>query len=252
MPPHLCNYWLGMNSDQFYDLLNSIPNLVEHIPNATTALCVYLIKLRTDDSNDRLATLFNISRSSLERLMTKVRNCLINDFVPNYLGFDHIRVEEVASRNTIIPEGLFGNPILPPDSKPAIVICDATYVFVQSSSNYLFQKQTYSLQKLDNLVKPFMIVCCDGHIVECLGPYKATTNDATITSLNLRNEASCLRHFFRTGDVFLLDRGFRDVITELQGYGFIAHMPCHRQGDTVFILERRSWTRQESFHLLVN
>ncbi|KAH9636739.1 hypothetical protein HF086_007637 [Spodoptera exigua] len=149
----------------------------------------------------------------------------MGDFVPLHLGFNHLTVQDVASRNKIIPEGLFGNPDLPPDVKPAIVICDATYVFVQSSSNYLFQKQTYSLQKLDNLVKPFLIVCCDGHIVECLGPYKATLNDATITSLNLINEGSCIRSFFRRGDIFLLDRGFRDVINELQEHGFVTHMP---------------------------
>ena len=94
-----------------------------------------------------------------------------------HLGFNHLTIEDVASRNRIILEGLFSNRHLPPDTKPAIVMCDATYVFMQSSTNYLFQKQTYSLQKLDNLVKPFMIVCSDGHIIDCLGPYKATTND---------------------------------------------------------------------------
>lgn len=225
MPPYLCHYWLGFNADQFYDLLNSIPNLAEQVPNASIALCIYLVKVRTGDSNERLATLFNKPRTTLERWMSKARNCLMSDFVPLHLGFNHLTVQDVASRNKIIPEGLFSNPDLPPDVKPAIVICDATYVFVQSSSNYLFQKQTYSLQKLDNLVKPFLIVCCDGHIVECLGPYKATLNDATITSLNLNNEGSCIRSFFRRGDIFLLDRGFRDVINELQEHGFVIHMP---------------------------
>ncbi|XP_028165896.1 uncharacterized protein LOC114356746 [Ostrinia furnacalis] len=225
MAPHLCHYWLGMSPDQFYELLNCIPNLSQQVPNAAIALSVYLVKLRTGDSNERLVTLFNKPRSTLERWMTKTRNSLINDFVPFQLGFNHMSIQDVASRNKIIPEGLFSNPDLPADVKPAIVICDATYVFVQSSSNYLFQKQTYSLQKLDNLVKPFLIVCCDGHILECLGPYKATTNDATITSINLNDEESCIRSFFRRGDIFLLDRGFRDVINELQGHGFVTHMP---------------------------
>lgn len=58
---------------------------------------------------------------------------------------------------------------MPVESKPAIVLCDATYVYVQTSSNYLFQKQTYSLHKHLNLVKPFMIVCCNGHILDCIG-----------------------------------------------------------------------------------
>lgn len=98
-------------------------------------------------------------------------------------------------------------------------------IFIQSSSNYLFQKQTYSLQKLDNLVKPFLIVCCDGYIIDCWGPYKATVNDATITSNDLRNKEGYLRTFFRNEDIFILDRGFRDVMSDLETYGFKAYMP---------------------------
>ncbi|CAG5011022.1 unnamed protein product [Parnassius apollo] len=40
-----------MNSDQFYDLLNCIPSLAGQVPNATVALSIYLVKLRTGDSN---------------------------------------------------------------------------------------------------------------------------------------------------------------------------------------------------------
>ncbi|KAF9413673.1 hypothetical protein HW555_008119, partial [Spodoptera exigua] len=47
MPPYLCHYWLGFNADQFYDLLNSIPNLAEQVPNASIALCIYLVKIGT-------------------------------------------------------------------------------------------------------------------------------------------------------------------------------------------------------------
>uniref|UniRef100_A0A2H1WW25 SFRICE_026965 n=1 Tax=Spodoptera frugiperda TaxID=7108 RepID=A0A2H1WW25_SPOFR len=54
----------------------------------------------------------------------------MSDFVSLNLGFNHLTVQDVASRNKIIPEGLFSNPDLSPDVKPAIVICDATYVFV--------------------------------------------------------------------------------------------------------------------------
>ncbi|CAG4978258.1 unnamed protein product [Parnassius apollo] len=110
MPTYLCHFWLGMNSDQFYNLLNGIPSIAGQVPNATVALSIYLVKLRTGDSNERLATLFNKSHVTLERLMNKARTCLINEFVPLYLGFNHMNVEDVASRNRIIPEGLFEDP----------------------------------------------------------------------------------------------------------------------------------------------
>lgn len=224
MSPVMCHYWIGMSGDQFNELLLTVPSLCENVPNAGLSLSIFLVKLRTGDSNERLSTLFKIPRSTLERYMDKARECLMNQFVPQYLGFNHMSVQEVAARNKIIPEGLFGNPELAPEAKPAIIMCDATYIFVQNSSNYKFQKNTYSLQKLDNLVKPFMLVCCDGHILDCMGPFKATTNDASITSLDLRSEEGNIRSFFRIGDIFILDRGFRDVTTDLEAHGFRTHM----------------------------
>lgn len=59
--------------------------------------------------------------------MNKARDCLTYGFLPNYLGFSHMTVQDVASRNKIIPEGLFGNAELSAHVKPAIAICDATY-----------------------------------------------------------------------------------------------------------------------------
>lgn len=70
-----------------------------------------------------------------------------------------------------------------------------------------------------------MIVCCDGHILDCLGPFKATENDATIISCEFQESSGAMRTYFQEGDVFILDRGFRDVIPQLQEFGFQAHMP---------------------------
>ncbi|XP_045778715.1 uncharacterized protein LOC123876478 [Maniola jurtina] len=74
IPPNLCHYWLGLNATQFYKLLNSISRLYEQVPDASVALSIYLIKLRTGDSNERLAGLFDMPRSTLERNMNKARD----------------------------------------------------------------------------------------------------------------------------------------------------------------------------------
>lgn len=58
-----------------------------------------------------------------------------------------------------------------------------------------------------------------------MGPFKATTNDASITSLDLRSKEGNIRSFFRIGDIFILDRGFKDVTTDLEAHGFRTHMP---------------------------
>lgn len=225
IPSHLCHYWLGLTATQFYDLLNNIPRLHETVPDASIALSIYLAKLRSGDSNERLSGLFNMPRTTLERNMNKARAIMTEQLVPLYLGLNHMTIQEVAARNTTIPEGLYGNSTMSIETKPAITICDATYVYVQSSSNYLFQKETYSLHKYANLVKPFMIVCCDGHILDCIGPYKAITNDATIMSNEFSRLNGDMRAFFRERDIFLLDRGFRDVVPQLQEYGYQTHMP---------------------------
>lgn len=119
MSPHLCRYWLGMNAEQFEELLACVPSLSQNVENPSLALCIYIVKLRTGDSNERLSSLFQLSRSTLERKMKIARNCLIEDFESGNLGF-HL-IEQVANRNTIIPEGLFGNPMLPNDIKQEIV-----------------------------------------------------------------------------------------------------------------------------------
>lgn len=134
-------------------------------------------------------------------------------------------IQNVASRNNMIPNGLFGNTQLNENDQPAIIICDGTYVYLQKSSNYSFQKATYSLHKFQNLVKPFMMTCCDGYIIDVYGPYAAIDSDATIIKNLFRDEYGNMRRFVRENDVFILDRGFRDAISSLESYGYKAHMP---------------------------
>ncbi len=56
-----------------------------------------------------------------------------------------------------------------PDS--VITVWDATYIYIDKSSNYQYQKETFSAHKHRNLVK-FMILCStDGYIIDVIGPY---------------------------------------------------------------------------------
>lgn len=86
----------------------------------------------------------------------------------------------MASRNSYIANHIFGEPDAPAERKPAITIADATYIYTQKNSNYLLQKDTYSLHKYRNLLKPFILCASDGYIIDVRGPYSATKNDATI------------------------------------------------------------------------
>lgn len=95
------------------------------------------------------------------------------------------------------------------------------------------KKKTYSLHKYSNLVKPFLIVCPDGYIIDVLGPYPATTSDADILGCEIQKENSELKDYFQPGDAFVLDRGFRDALPLLNECGFRTFVPrTLQQGET--------------------
>ncbi|CAH2105465.1 unnamed protein product [Euphydryas editha] len=218
MDDRVFQYWIGRTKESFNLLLDEVPQ-IRNLHRGSLGLLVFLLKLRTGDSDERIAMLVNVPRRTLEVLMDKVREILFQDFVPNNLGINHMSRDELINNHTLlIPNGLYGN------GTNTIVICDGTYIYVNKSSNYSFQKQTYSLHKYRNLLKPFLIVACDGYILDCFGPYKATTSDADIMN-QLFCDGSALREYFECDDVFILDRGFRDSISLLEGCGFRAFMP---------------------------
>ncbi|KOB63478.1 Vacuolar protein sorting-associated protein 13C [Operophtera brumata] len=189
-------------------------------------LGIYLCKLRSGEPNRRLASIFGMPRQTLQLKIQQTRHCLENDFLPRHLGFDHITRDEIIARNRILPNNIFGTP----DQTRAIIILDGTYLFVQKSSNFLFLTMSYSLHKYTNLIKPFMIVCGDGYIVEVTGPYNTRTSDAKILRQILDNhtddmEEAPIRWFLETDDVMVLDRGFRDALTYAEECGFTVCTP---------------------------
>lgn len=221
MSNEVMHFWIGLNNEQFDIVLRETPSLTERCRKPRLALGIYLLKLRTGDSNVRLASQFSMSRRNFERNIAIVRECLLNDFINRHLGFDHIDRNDVLRRNLLIPKGLFGNS----NNNKAIIICDGTYAYIQKSSNFLFQRLTYSLHKFQNLLKPFLITCTDGYIIDVLGPFPATMSDATIMSNIVNNEENAFNWFFHNGDVLILDRGFRDCVPDLESCGYEVKLP---------------------------
>lgn len=217
------HFWTGVTKDQFNTFLHLTPSLHNRTDRPATTFGIYLTKIRTGESDERLATKFRMSRRTLERKIRLARECLTQDFVPHFLGLDHITREEAVARNLSIPSHIFGG-----DQNTIILVIDGTYLYVQKSANFLFQRITYSLHKFRNLVKPFLIVCTDGYILDVLGPYAATTSDATIMRTIMEDEDSPWHWFLRTNDVLILDRGFRDSISSIQEFGYNPQMPPSR------------------------
>lgn len=67
----------------------------------------------------------------------------MSDYVPHHLGFSHIDHETfVREHNTPLAKTLFTS-----NEKSAVLVLDGTYIYIQKSSNYKFQRVSYSLHK---------------------------------------------------------------------------------------------------------
>lgn len=69
------------------------------------------------------------------------------------------------------------------------------------------------------------MTCPDGYIIDTCGPYAATKTDAQIMTEIMNDQTSPLHIILQTDDVFILDRGFRDSIPDIESAGYVAHMP---------------------------
>ena len=172
---------LGVSIDQFIDLnqhVTSMRNTKER--TIRNAIDIFLFKTKCGLSNALIATLFGFSsRRQVARIIQQTRTALVRDFVPLHLGFSHLSRDKIVNDHTTdIAKQFFSDPI----SDTVILVMDGTYVFIQKSSAYRFQRLSYSMHKNKPLVKPFVITSTDGYIVDVMGPYLSNGkhNDASI------------------------------------------------------------------------
>lgn len=216
-----CRRKTGLGRAQFNDLFNSLPSIQEIIKNkrtGTSALFMYLMKMRTALPNEDIGNSFHVTRQTVDRLIIKIRNVLKKDFSPQHMNFVRSR-EELISHNTMMCDGILQLE----NGKKVVLICDGTYIFVDKSRNYMHQKKTYSGQKKRNFLKLMMVTACDGTIVFCVGPFPAALNDAAI--LKKMFEETVMFDNLVAGDILLLDRGFRDVVPFIESKGIDIKMP---------------------------
>ena len=86
-------------------------------------------------------------------------------------------------------------------------MADATYIRIEKSFNNEFQYKSWSGQKKDSLVKPFLICCTDGYIIDLYGPFPANQNDATIFEYILSTDNDLQNILQPNKTIAILDRG---------------------------------------------
>lgn len=216
----------GVVATDFNKLFAKVKNSIHStkVRSARTSLAICLMKLRTGLSHTILSTLFRIPRRAIGKAIDSARKALVNDFVPHHLGLDHVsRQEFINNHSTDIAKKLFAED----DDTVAILVADGTYVYIQKSSNYSFQRRSFSMHKGRHLVKPMMIVSTTGYILDVFGPYLADgkNNDAQIMNSLIKQRGSELLEWVQPDDILIVDRGFRDSIETLEEHLLIPKMP---------------------------
>lgn len=217
---NVSDYEIGISPHNFHQLLNHLDNLRMELKSerkCQIALAIYLTRLRTGDFLYRVQKKFNISYETQKKYLKAARKSLMMDFVPLHLGFANTTRQKMLENSTEMARELFNQ------DDHVILIADATYIYYEKSGNYEIQRSTYNDQKKRNFVKPMIITTPNGYFFDIFGPYKATANDAII----LKHVIEAFGPFpqLKSGDIFLLDRGFRDCKQFLQEKGFIVNMP---------------------------
>ena len=150
----------------------------------------------------------------------------MNNFVPKHLGLGHITHTEFCEKHTTTIAGsLFKSS---QDADEAILILDGTYIYIQKSMDYLFQRKSYSMHKNRPLVKPMMVVGSDRYILTVLGPYYANgkNNDAEITKHCFVSNSEDINTWLKPNDIFIVDSGVRDAVTFLEERGLNVQIPA--------------------------
>lgn len=215
--------YTGLSCEQFEDLLAHIPNLTRTMKRKSEArksLFMWLTKFRKSVSDETIATQFDTNVRNVSNNIKAVRKALTESFVPLYLGFQNL------SRDLLLQNTTASARMLHANNNPAslITLWDGTYIYTDKSANQLHQKCTWSGQKKRNFLRPMMCVTSNGYIIDVFGPYKATENDASCLRYILANEPA-VTEVIQPGDVFVVDRGFRDCIDCIENLDCIVKMP---------------------------
>ena len=118
------------------------------------ALAIFLAEIRLGLSNRVLACLLRLtSKRSVSHIYHQVRIALMQHFVPNHVGFQHVSRETILAQH----QTAVATEFITSDPDQIVLIADGTYFFCQKSSSSEFQRRTYSQHKCRHPVKPMII-----------------------------------------------------------------------------------------------
>ena len=197
--------WSKNKFIEFSGFITSINNTSSRSKEQLIALYRYWLRKGIDQNS--LSKMFGnqTNQKKISNYLDQIRRAIYKDFVPFFLGSNKGRVF-FSTHNNIMTTKLHE---LGSDSISIFV--DATYCRLEKSANNQFQYDCWSGQKIDLLIKPFIICCADGYIIDCYGPFKAHQNDATIFKYILQEDKELMELTSSGETAVFMDRGFNFI-----------------------------------------
>lgn len=181
------------------------------------SLYIYIYRMVTGISERHLSNIFSINERTIRYHLKKARTALQENFANKFLSFQSTTNEVIRSHTTEIARNLFSQT-------KHILVLDGTYIYVEKSGNFLFQRKSFSGHKHRNLVKFFMTVLTDGFALDVSGPFEANISDSNLLK-NLIASEEFQRKFKASEVIFIVDRGFQNCIDYVKNLGYEIYMP---------------------------
>jgi hypothetical protein len=148
----------------------------------------------------------NTSQQEISSYLSQIRHAINKDFVPFFLGAKHKSRDFFLDHNTPTAIELYNI------KDQLVVVVDGSYTRCEKSSNNKFQYNCWSEQKKDLLIKPFIVCCADGYLIDCYGPFQANMNDAQIFNYILQTDKDLRKILVANKTILVLERGNLNII----------------------------------------
>lgn len=172
----------GLNRMDFEVLCQYALQTMRNTPTRyiLTSVGIFLLKMKSGLSNKIMASLLNISKSSLHIATSSVLNALMTSFVTKYLGLNNIWHSFCLV------------------DRRAIFIVDGTYLYTEKRRLSLPEADLQHAQRSSSC-KDYGDMPTSGYLLSILGPYFANSkkNDAAILNHAIAKNVDTIRQWVK-------------------------------------------------------
>lgn len=171
--------------------------------NKYELIALYRFWLRNGTTQQTLTFLKNDSviQRDISRFLDQIRQCIYKDFVPYYLGVNRNREFFIKQNNETV------KTLHDMKKDELAVFADGSYTRIEKSMNSNFQYKSFSQHKHTQLIKPFLLTCSNGYVIDVYGPFEANLNDEKILRYVLETDLNLKKILLPNKTLFFIDRG---------------------------------------------